>query len=95
MLMDQSFKAGISEAGSKGSLESACNSAYGLKAECCSHPTDTAAVVTATRVKVSSVVMGVGIQGEGYAKYFLEVLWKDLYERRKRECDVDNLNIKL
>lgn len=49
----------------------------------------------ATCVKASPVVMGVGIQGEGYAKYFLEGLWKDLYERRKCEWDVDNLSIKL
>lgn len=49
----------------------------------------------ATRVKVAPVGMGVGIQGEGYAKYFLEGLWKYLYESRKCKCDVDNLNIKL
>lgn len=48
-----------------------------------------------TCVKASPVVMGVGIQGKGYATYFLEGLWKDLCERRKCECDVDNLNIKL
>lgn len=41
------------------------------------------------------MVMGVDIQGKGYAKYVLEGLWKDLYERRKCECDVDHLNIKL
>lgn len=41
------------------------------------------------------MAMGVGIQGEGYAKSFLEGMWKDLYEKRKRECDVENLNIRL
>lgn len=41
------------------------------------------------------MVMGVDIQGEGYAKYFLEGMWKDLYEKRKCECDVDNLNNRL
>lgn len=46
MIMGQSFKAGISEAGSKGSLDSACASADEFKAEFCSDPSDRAALVT-------------------------------------------------
>lgn len=69
--------------------------ADGFKAEFCSHPSDRAALVTAHLCQGFSMLMGVGIQGEGHDKHFLEGLWKGLYERRKCECDVDNLNIKL
>ena len=56
------------------------------------------ALVIVTCVKVSAMVMALvcmGIQGKINVKYFLEGLRKDLYERRKCEWDVGNLNIRL
>lgn len=63
--MGQSVKAGISEVGSKGSLDSACDSADGLKAEFCSDPSDRAASVTGYLCQDFSNGDGCGYPREG------------------------------
>lgn len=64
----------ISEAGSKGNVDSACDSADGFKAEFCSDPSDRAASVTAYLCQGFSNGDGCGYPREGLCQIFLEGL---------------------